>query len=196
MIRSSRADSAGRAFRQFTRATVSKVDDGPKMQEVDVNLLQDEKKQSVERFQNYGFSSVPHGPKGGKHAEAVVAFLGGNRSHATIIAIDDRRYRPKGLKEGESVVYDDQKQKILVGREGIRISGGDPELPLHIDVGGTKFRFTKDSIELTVGDKTFKIDSSGFKFTGGSVEHNEHDIGRTHKHKDVEPGGGLTGEPQ
>lgn len=196
MIRASRSDAAGRAFRAFTRATIAKVNDRPKMQEVDVNLLQDEKKESVERWQNYGFSSVPHGPSSGKHAEALVAFLGGNRSHAAVVAIDDRRHRPKDLRAGESVIYDDQKQRILVGRDGIRISGGDSELPLHIDVGGTKFRFTKDSIEMTVGGKSFKIDGDGFHFTGGALDHDGKKIDKTHKHTGVTPGAGLTGVPE
>lgn len=189
MIRSSRADTSGRAFRMFMRATVEKVNDGPQMQEVDVNLFQDEKKEGVERWQNYGFSSVPKGPEGKKYAEAIVAFLGGNRSHGVVLGIDDRRFRPKNLKAGESVQYDDEGKQVLLSRDGIKIRTGDSKKPVDVEVDGNKFTMTKDKIELKVGDNVVKLDSTGFYCNGHKIDH-------THKHKDVMPGGGLTGTPE
>lgn len=189
MMRSTRSDAAGRAFRSLARVTLAKIDDSKKVQEVDVNVLQDETKEGVERFQNYGFSSVPLKQAGKKVAEAIVAYLGGNRSHAVVIATDDRRYRPKDLKEGESVFYDDQGQQVHMSRDGIRIKGGDKKLPVHIDIGDVHFEVTKDQVMMKVGDNTIKLNSEGF-FA------NDHKIDHTHKHKDVMPGAGLTGVPE
>ncbi|AWN43173.1 phage baseplate assembly protein domain-containing protein [Methylobacterium durans] len=132
MRRNTSRDAAARAGVMVTRTTVTKVNDDPRMQEVDVNGLHDELKTGVERVQNYGFSSVPlppsqegraEGQSGDqqkmRHAEAVILSGTGNRSHPLVIAIDDRRHRPKKLKPGESAQYDDQGQSWLVGRDGI-----------------------------------------------------------------------------
>ena len=124
MRRGTTRDAAARAGVMVTRGTIAKANDDPKMQEVDVNGLHDETKTGVERFQNYGFSSVPLPPsmddKGVmRHAEAIVLSGSGNRSHPIVIGVDDRRHRPKKLKPGESAVYDDQGQSFLVGRDGI-----------------------------------------------------------------------------
>ena len=70
--------------------------------------------EKVERFQEYGFTSVP---KNG--AEAVLVAVGGSREHGLVVAIDDRRYRLKGLAAGEVALYDDQGQKVHLKRDGI-----------------------------------------------------------------------------
>lgn len=189
MIRSSRGDAAGRAFRGLTRGTVEKVNDGPKMQEIDVNLLQDEKKQGVERWQNYGFSSVPLGPTAKKYAEALIGFLGGNRSHGVVLGIDDRRHRPKNMKSGESVQYDDQGQQVHLSREGIRIKGGEKQLPVHVDIGDTHAEFTKEQVIIKAGGNTLKLNKDGLFC-------NDHKIDNTHKHTDVMPGAGRSGPPE
>lgn len=62
----------------------------------------------VERIQNFGFTSRPT-----KGAQAIVAFVGGNRSIPVVIACDDGRTRVK-LEEGEVAVYNDQGTKIVL----------------------------------------------------------------------------------
>ena len=51
-------------------------------------------------------------------------------------------------------------------------------------------------LKVTVGGTTFDLTAAGFYQTGGMVKHNGHDIGDTHKHKDVVPGPELTGVPE
>ncbi len=82
------------------RAVIEAVDDGQKVQVLQLSLLADEVRDEVERFQEYGFTSVP--PKG---AEAILVCVAGDRAHGIVIATDDRRYRPKGLAEGESAMW-------------------------------------------------------------------------------------------
>ena len=82
------------------RAIVELVDDSKKVQSMQVSIRSDELRDDVERFQEYGFSSVP---KSG--AEAIVVNVGGSSDHPVVIAVDDRRYRPKSLEEGESCLY-------------------------------------------------------------------------------------------
>lgn len=94
------------------RSVVSLVTDGGGIQLVQVKLLAGEVRDGVERFQNYGFTSVPH-----PGAEGVMVCVGGDRDHGLVIAMDDRRYRLKGLAEGEVAIYDDQGQACHLKRD-------------------------------------------------------------------------------
>lgn len=85
------------------RAVIRAVSDDPKMQELQAEILKGEVRNNLERFQNYGYTSVPH-----PGAEGVVVFVGGNRDHGLVVAVDDRRYRLKGLKAGEVAMYTDE----------------------------------------------------------------------------------------
>lgn len=99
------------------RGVLAIVDDATKLQGVQVKLLSGEVR-TMERFQNYGFSSHPH-----PGAEVVAVFCGGNRDHGLAIAIDDRRYRIKNLQPGEVAISDDLGHEIRLTRTGISILG-------------------------------------------------------------------------
>jgi phage baseplate assembly protein V len=95
-----------------TRGRMAIVDDGKKLQQVQVELYADEVKDNVERFQQYGFTSVPLAG-----AEAIGVFLGGGRDHGIVIAIDDRRYRLTKLKNGDVALYTDEGTSIVLTRQ-------------------------------------------------------------------------------
>lgn len=95
------------------RAVVLLVNDGSKLQGLQVSLLADEVRDQVERFQNYGFTSHPL-----PGAEAVAASVAGNRDHVLVIAVDDRRYRLTALQQGEVAIYTDEGDKIVLKRGG------------------------------------------------------------------------------
>lgn len=121
-----------------SRGIILLVNDAMRLQNVQIALLADETRDQVERFQQYGFTSVPL-----PGAEAVFLSVGGSRDHGIVIAIDDRRYRLKGLQPGEIAIYDDQGQTIHLQRDRkIQVSGCD-ELTV---VAGTKV--TLDTPEL------------------------------------------------
>ena len=82
------------------RAVLAAIDDDRQMQAVQVEALSGEVVDRAERFQQYGLSSHPH-----PGAEALLLAVGGIRQHPIVAAVDDRRYRPTGLAEGEVVVY-------------------------------------------------------------------------------------------
>lgn len=106
------------------RVVVRMVNDGPKMQELQVGLLADELADGVERFQNYGFTSHPH-----PGAEGVAVFVGGDRAHGVVIAVDDRRYRLAALQPGEVAIYTDEGDAIHLMRDRtIRVT----TLHLHV----------------------------------------------------------------
>jgi phage baseplate assembly protein V len=103
------------------RGIIRLVDDAKKEQTVQLACLAGEVKDGLERYQEYGFTSVPH-----PGAEAILVSIGGNRDHAVVIATGDRRFRLKGLPGGEVSLYDDQGQRVHLRRNrAIEISGAD-----------------------------------------------------------------------
>jgi len=65
-----------------------------------------------------------------------------------------------------------------------------------VDVRGD-VKITNDgkSITMAVKGVTVVVSEGGLAVKGGKVQHDDHDIGSSHKHKDVEPGAGQTGVP-
>ena len=80
----------------------------------------------VPRLTEYGFTSMP---KPG--CQALVVFIGGDRSNAAIVATNDDNARLKNLQVGEVAVYDDLGQSVYLTRTGIVINGGG--LPVSIN---------------------------------------------------------------
>jgi len=105
------------------RCVLRAITDTGKLQRVQVQALADETHDDVERVQQYGFTSVPFAG-----AEGVVVFVGGNRDHGLVIAVDDRRYRLVGLSAGEVALYDDQGQKVHLTRTGIVVDGAGKDI--------------------------------------------------------------------
>lgn len=107
-----------RVMLMVARGVLRQVRDGDKLQVLQATFLKGETRAELERFQQYGMTSHPH-----PGAELITLFLGGNRDHGIVIAVDDRRYRLTGLAQGEVALYDDQGQKIHLTRSGIVIDG-------------------------------------------------------------------------
>lgn len=102
-----------RISNMVSRAVVQLVDDTTKMQLMQLSMLEDETRSEVERFQEYGFTSVPL-----PGAEAAVVFVGGRRDHGLIVAVGDRRYRLTGLVGGEVAMHDNTGSKIVMKANG------------------------------------------------------------------------------
>lgn len=116
-------DPLGRRVRLMVgRAILKVIDDTQKCQTVQANVLEGEAHDVVERFQEYGFTSVPEAG-----AEAIVVALAGDRSHLVSIASEDRRYRPTGLQKGEVAIYTLQNGiRILLKDDGKVMLGTEP----------------------------------------------------------------------
>jgi len=55
-----------------------------------------------------------------------------------------------------------------------------------VDVrGSVTIKNDGSAFTITAGGVSVKISGSGLEVTGGAVKHDSHDIGKTHKHKDV-----------
>jgi len=66
---------------------------------------------------------------------------------------------------------------------------------VEVIVGGCTLEVTGAHVKITVGGVTHTISGGGVTTTGGVITHDGKNIGKDHKHKDVMPGGGLTGVP-
>lgn len=105
------------------RAVVKVIDDSKKLQLLQLAILDGETRDLCERFQEYGFTSVPLAG-----AEAVVVFVGGHRDHPLVLAVDDRTKRKTGLQPGEVALYTDEGKYLLLKR------GGTTELNQHVNL--------------------------------------------------------------
>lgn len=131
---------AARVRGMVSRAVVNLVNDGLKMQGIQITRLDGQTADDVEHFQNYGYTSVPL-----PGAEGVALEVGGSAGHVVVICIDDRRYRLIGLAPGEAALYDDLGHRVHLTRAGIVINGaGHPVTMTNL----TKLRVEGD-IEAT-----------------------------------------------
>jgi len=119
MIRKTLSAAARGAMLAFSRGTLTKVSDATKMQEVDVKSLLGEAFTGIEHWHPYGLTHVPLPPDSKGAAEALVAFLGGSRSHPVVIAIADRRHRPKDMKPGDVAFHDHRGTLTTFTKDGI-----------------------------------------------------------------------------
>ncbi|RLM05038.1 phage baseplate protein [Gibbsiella quercinecans] len=105
----------GRRLRLMVdRAVVRIVTDSLGRQNLQVQSLADETNDNVERFQNYGLTTVP--PVG---SEAIVIAVGGRRSGLVAIAVEDKKSRPKGLDPGDVCVYHSEGHTITLKKDGV-----------------------------------------------------------------------------
>ncbi len=107
------------------RAILELVDDSKKLQSLQISVRKDELRDDVERFQQFGFSSVPEAG-----AEAIVLHVGGGSDHPVVIAVDDRRYRPLDLAEGETCLYtiEDGKRVYCKSNGEVHLGADDENL--------------------------------------------------------------------
>ncbi len=160
------------------RAVVKLVYDDPKMQELQLAIFSGEVRDRVERWEDYGFSSHPI-----PGAEALVLALGGNTDHGAVVKVGDRRYRIRGLAQGEVAFYDDQGQVVHLKRDKtIHVYGCDRlaadvavetevVCPLVTVTASSKVTFDTPLVEFT-GNATFAGDvavANSGQFGGGLI---------------------------
>lgn len=186
------------------RATLNSTNDGNQMQTAQLGVLEDETRDNVERFQNYGFTCHPL-----PGAEAAVVFAGGNRDHGMVLAVDDRRYRLKSLAPGEVAIYTDEGDKVVLKRgrvveittETFRVNAGT-KVELNaptIELNGqtTRVNSTTTTVNAT---NSVTLNSPNSNATGHMADQNGtmqemRDIYNGHNHGGVQTGGGTTNNP-
>jgi phage gp45-like len=117
-----RATPANSSFRAYTgggtRSAVDTIDDSKLMQEMGGNFMHSENRQAIESPQNYGFTSVVAPATKGSDgsitdsAEAVISFMGSNRSFPVAGVMDDRRHRLRNMKPGDVAMFRQASDKL------------------------------------------------------------------------------------
>lgn len=100
------------------RAVISAVKDGQAIQLVQADLLAEEVKDEIERFQEFGFRSHP--PVG---TEAVMVCVGGNRDHGVIVATVHRESFDQlpSLGEGNAMLFNSVGKYVHLKDNDLRI---------------------------------------------------------------------------
>jgi phage gp45-like len=143
--------------------TIKRVDDSKNTQELQVELLEGETRDEVERLQQYGLTSNP--PEG---SDCLVVFVGGRRDQAYCLAAEKRGHRLVELESGEVALYDAAGTKIVLKASGdIEITPASGKLKLEGDFDVT------GNIEVS-GQITAAED-----VTGGGVSLKTHTHGAT-----------------
>lgn len=110
-----------------SRGKVTRVNDSEDVQKIQLSILSKELKDDVERIQDYGLTSSPP-----INSETVNFSIGGNRDHTLILKVGDRKYRLKGLQEGEVALYSMYGDKIHLKKDNkIEIQTKDLEINLE-----------------------------------------------------------------
>jgi phage gp45-like len=147
------------------RGKVLLGDDSGSVQILQVQLSANETRDKCYRLAEYGYASFPLGG-----ADAVMVFIGGDRSNGVVIATGDQRYRLH-LVQGEVAIHTDLGQKVHLTRTAIVIDGAGLPINMLGDVNVT-------------GTLTASVDVVG----GGKHL-------KTHAHGGVQTGSGNTGAP-
>ncbi|KEC73900.1 Mu-like prophage protein gp45-like protein [Rhizobium leguminosarum bv. phaseoli CCGM1] len=155
------------------RATLKNIKDDGQTQTASVEVAEGVWRDDIEILQPYGFAS--HVPEDG--ALAVVLAIGSDEGDLVLLPVANPSKRLGKLGEGDVGLY---------GQHGDRMTISD---------GGTIELQAGESVSVKIGGVTFVVSAEGVDITGGHVKHNGKDIGDTHRHKDVVPGGGNSGVP-
>lgn len=109
------------------RGRVTVVDDTGAVQKVQLDFLSPlEVRDGTPRLLDYGFTSYPP-----SNTDAVVLFVGGDRSNGVIIATGNQTFRLKGLATGDVALYDSRGQSITLTATGIVVNGNGLNLTVN-----------------------------------------------------------------
>jgi len=102
-----------RLINMIAKCVISEADDSRKVQTVSAEILKNERRRNIERFQEYGFTSNPP-----PETEGVMLSLMGSRTHKVVIATENRALRLKELNPGESAIYDKDGNYVWLKNNG------------------------------------------------------------------------------
>lgn len=164
-------DTADAVRNMLRRARLVETYDSAGQQTMRVVGLAGEELDKVVRLQPYGFTSHP--PAG---SEGLIASLGGRSDRAMLLGIEHPKYRPGGLGPGSVAIYDQHENVVSLVESNLRIKHAS-------------------RIEIAVGDTKIVITAGGVQIDGPSLKHNAKNVGDSHIHGGVIPGGGNTAAP-
>ncbi|MEI8607805.1 phage baseplate assembly protein V [Enterovibrio sp. Hal110] len=131
------------------RAVLRIVSDSTQRQQLQIQTLAGETDSDIERWQNYGHTSVP--PTG---SEAITLALNGNRSNLIVICAEDKGVRLKDLQPGDSALYHAEGHFLKLTRDKTGELSADT---LNISVKQVNIT-ASESVVITTPTATFSGD--------------------------------------
>lgn len=166
------------------RGILKLIDDSAGIQIVQGSFLDGEVRSGLERFQRYGFTSVPL-----PETEFVAIFPAGSRSVGFAVSDDERAVRKKNLAEGEVAVYHrDGVTFVLLKTGEIQIKAGTKislEAPTVEITASVAASITAPAIALN--GTTSVVITTPLLDPQGKGDY------KAHKHTGVQSGGSQTG---
>ena len=107
------------------RGRITTLNDAGAVQLMQVKLGALETTDNLPRLAEYGFNSNP--PVG---SDAVLLFVGGNRTNGVVIATGNQQFRMKSLAPGEVSLSDNLGQTVYLSQAGIVVKGAG--LPMKL----------------------------------------------------------------
>jgi len=153
-----------RVMLMIAPATITAVDDSKAIQKLQIKLGKDEVRENINHIQQYGFTSHPK-----PQSECAVIFVGGNRDHGLVIAVDDSRYRLKSIGEGEVALYSDEGDVIHLKRgnkieiksaTSVRIDAPDTTITGNVSIAGNVSVAGTTAVEGALSSSTSVTDST------------------------------------
>ncbi len=176
---------ANRVLLSLARALVTTVNDagGVQMMQVKLNAL--ETRDNTPRIPEFGLTSNP--PVG---SDAIVVFLGGDRSNGVVLGTVHQASRPKNLGPGETMLYSqDGKYVYLTASGGIVVEVKNQAVTVNDATtvtinAATKVRMVTPLLEVT-GDIIDNAGSNAHTMAQMRTIYNGH----THQVTNVQTGG-------
>ncbi len=147
------------------RTVVRLVDDAPGHQGLQVTALDKEVLATVQRVQEYGFTSHPL-----PGAVAVVLGLAGNSAHSLAVVVGDRRHRPVELPAGDVALHtelDDPSAAAEAAVHRIQLTRVGDEPAVVVRSGPNKVDLLPDRIEVEAPKVVVKSDDVHLGEEGG-----------------------------
>lgn len=137
-----------RAQAGTARGRITAVNDEKGVQRLDLKVLAGERHTNVERFQQAGLTTHP--PVG---SEVVVTYLGANRTHPVVVAVENKKYRRRKLKPGGAALQDLAGKGVEVTAEpdGLKVDSNGQPLKIRFD-DGTTMEYSAAGVTLKRGD--------------------------------------------
>lgn len=174
-------DTADRLRSMTRRVTLKNVRDDGETQRASVEVAEGIWRDDVEILQPAGFAGAP--VEDG--AVAVAVAIGGDEGDLVVLPPSNPSKRMGQMPQGAAGIYSSAGDKLVINPDGTAV--------LHV---AGALRVEAQTILLKAGGVTVTIGAGGVAIEGGTVTHNGKNIGDTHVHTNVEPGGGLSGAPQ
>jgi len=154
-----------RVMLMIAPAIITAVNDSQSIQKLQIKLGKDEVRENINHIQQYGFTSHPK-----PQSECAVIFVGGNRDHGLVIAVDDSRYRLKSMGEGEVALYTDEGDVIHLKRgnkieiksaTSVTIDAPDTTISGNVSIDGNVSIAGTTAVEGALSSSTSVADSTG-----------------------------------